>query len=91
MARRVRRAFPVGSHVPIFSADAAARRRQSGGASSLAETVRDLWPYIWPADRADLKARALGALGLLLIAKLITMAVPYAFKWATDALAGNKD
>jgi ATP-binding cassette subfamily B protein len=73
-----------------LSAAAAARRARGAAPATLADTVRDLWPYIWPADRADLKARALGAVGLLLIAKLITMAVPYAFKWATDAIAGDK-
>lgn len=67
----------------------AARRRANRGdrPATLLSTVRDLWPYIWPADRVDLKARALGAVGILLAAKLVTMAVPYAFKWATDALA----
>jgi ABC-type transport system involved in Fe-S cluster assembly fused permease/ATPase subunit len=67
----------------------AARRRASRGdqPATLFSTVHDLWPYIWPTDRADLKARALGAVGILLAAKLVTMAVPYAFKWATDALA----
>ncbi|MBL8587665.1 MAG: ABC transporter ATP-binding protein/permease [Methylobacteriaceae bacterium] len=74
----------------IFSADAAERRLRAGGDATLFATVRDLWPYIWPAERADLKLRALGAVGLLLIAKFVTMAVPYAFKWATDALAGDK-
>lgn len=54
--------------------------------ASLYATVKHLWPYVWPSDRADLKLRVMGALGLLLIAKLITIAVPYSFKWATDAL-----
>ena len=48
-----------------------------------------LWPYIWPADRADLRLRVVGALVLLLFAKLATIAVPFTFKWATDALAGH--
>jgi ABC-type transport system involved in Fe-S cluster assembly fused permease/ATPase subunit len=58
--------------------------------ASLATTVKHLWPYIWPSDRADLKARVIGALGLLLVAKLITIAVPYSFKWATDLLSEGK-
>ena len=58
--------------------------------ASLAVTVKHLWPYIWPADRADLKARVIGALALLFIAKLITIAVPYSFKWATDMLSEGK-
>ncbi|MBX6425238.1 MAG: ABC transporter ATP-binding protein/permease [Variibacter sp.] len=48
-----------------------------------------LWPYIWPSERADLKLRVLGAMALLVLAKLATVAVPFTFKWATDALAGQ--
>ncbi|HVZ54128.1 MAG TPA: ABC transporter ATP-binding protein/permease [Pseudolabrys sp.] len=56
---------------------------------ALWRTVIHLWPYIWPADRADLKLRVMGALALLLAAKLATIAVPFTFKWATDALVGG--
>jgi ATP-binding cassette, subfamily B, heavy metal transporter len=56
---------------------------------SLFSTVFHLWPYIWPADRADLKARVLFATVLIFVAKLATIAVPFTFKWATDALAGH--
>jgi ATP-binding cassette, subfamily B, heavy metal transporter len=48
-----------------------------------------LWPYIWPTDRRDLKARVLFATALIFAAKLATVAVPFTFKWATDALAGH--
>jgi ATP-binding cassette, subfamily B, heavy metal transporter len=48
-----------------------------------------LWPYIWPADRPDLKNRVIVATVLLFAAKLATVAVPFTFKWATDALAGH--
>jgi ATP-binding cassette subfamily B protein len=51
--------------------------------------MRALWPYIWPADRRDLKLRVLIAMVLLLAAKLATIAVPFTFKWATDALVGQ--
>src|SRR6185369_4999362 len=61
--------------------------RASEGA--LLRTVVHLWPYIWPSDRRDLKLRVLGAMVLLLVAKLATIAVPFTFKWATDALAGG--
>src|SRR3954469_6428456 len=56
---------------------------------ALLRTVVHLWPYIWPSDRADLKLRVLGAMLMLLAAKLATIAVPFTFKWATDALAGQ--
>ena len=49
-------------------------------------TVVNLWPYVWPKDRRDLHVRAVGALALLFIAKFVTIAVPFSFKWATDAL-----
>jgi ATP-binding cassette, subfamily B, heavy metal transporter len=48
-----------------------------------------LWPYIWPSDRPDLKLRVVGAIALLFVAKLATVAVPFTFKWATDALTGH--
>jgi len=59
----------------------------AGGA--LVPTLIRLWPYIWPADRRDLKLRVLFATALLFLAKLATVAVPFTFKWATDALAGH--
>ena len=54
--------------------------------TSLVRTVVNLWPYVWPKDRPDLHLRAGGALALLFIAKFVTIAVPFSFKWATDAL-----
>ena len=63
-----------------------ARLPRVSAKGSLVVTVRNLWPYLWPADRADLKLRVFGALALLLIAKVINLAVPFAFKWATDVL-----
>nr|WP_210307320.1 ABC transporter ATP-binding protein/permease [Aquamicrobium lusatiense] len=53
------------------------------------KTLVNLWPYMWPSDRADLKARVIWATVLLVAAKLTLIAVPYFFKWATDALAGD--
>src|SRR5262245_33119536 len=57
--------------------------------ASLLTTLIHLWPFIWPADRADLKLRVAAAMLLLLFAKLATIAVPFTFKWATDALTGQ--
>jgi ATP-binding cassette, subfamily B, heavy metal transporter len=56
---------------------------------NLVATIVNLWPYIWPADRRDLKARVIFATVLLFVAKLATVVVPFTFKWATDALAGR--
>ncbi len=61
----------------------------SANRGGLIPTIVHLWPYIWPSDRPDLKLRVFGALLLLLAAKFATVAVPFTFKWATDALAGH--
>ena len=52
-------------------------------------TLKNLWPYMWPADRPDLKMRVLWATLFLLLSKLVLISVPYFFKWATDALNGE--
>jgi ABC-type transport system involved in Fe-S cluster assembly fused permease/ATPase subunit len=67
------------------------KREVSADGGALWRTLFHLWPYIWPSDRPDLRRRVLGSLGLLLAAKLATMAVPFTFKWATDALANAPD
>jgi ATP-binding cassette, subfamily B, heavy metal transporter len=46
-----------------------------------------LLPLVWPANRADLRVRVVLAFGVLLIAKLVTVAVPVFYKDATDMLA----
>jgi ATP-binding cassette subfamily B protein len=76
-----------------MTADRAATRQAkpevSADRGALLRTILHLWPYIWPADRSDLKWRVVWAMVLLLAAKLATIAVPFTFKWATDALAGT--
>ncbi len=69
--------------------DAPARRRHAADQATLIGTLVHLWPYIWPGDRADLKMRVVWSVALLLIAKVATLAVPFTFKWATDALSGH--
>ena len=56
--------------------------------ATLFGTLVNLWPYIWPGDRADLKMRVVWSMLLLLVAKVATLIVPFTFKWATDALTG---
>ena len=53
------------------------------------QTLKGLWPYIWPHDRADLKLRVALALLSLVVAKIVTVLVPFAYKWATNALTGD--
>ncbi len=66
-----------------------AQRNNPARRATLAGTAQLLWPYIWPADRADLKLRVFLAVALMLLSKLITIAIPYSYKWATDAVAGK--
>ena len=50
-------------------------------------TILNLWPYMWPSDRPDLKLRVLWAVLYLVLSKLVLISVPYFFKYATNALA----
>jgi ATP-binding cassette, subfamily B, heavy metal transporter len=74
------------------SADSSAGAASTSGRfverASLIGTLAHLWPYIWPGDRADLRMRVVWSVVLLLIAKVTTLAVPFSFKWAVDALTG---
>jgi ATP-binding cassette, subfamily B, heavy metal transporter len=71
------------------AANAVPISRVTVGKATLLRTLVHLWPYIWPSDRRDLKLRVLAATVLLFLAKLATVAVPFTFKWATDALVGQ--
>ena len=51
--------------------------------------LRELIPYIWPANRPDLRRRVVLALAALVVAKVITLAVPIAYKTVVDLLTGN--
>jgi len=70
----------------VRSTQAMKREVSATGGDALWRTLYHLWPYIWPTDRRDLKQRVLLSFVLLLAAKLATIAVPFTFKWATDAL-----
>jgi ATP-binding cassette subfamily B protein len=72
-------ATPRGEEVP----------RANAPSGTLLRTLVQLWPYIWPQDREDLKRRVMFAMVLLLGAKLATIAVPFTFKYAIDGLAGQ--
>ena len=51
--------------------------------------MRELLPYIWPANRPDLRWRVVFALAALVAAKAITLAVPIAYKQVVDWLTGH--
>ena len=49
-------------------------------------TISNLWGYMWPAGRPDLKWRVILAIGALLVAKAATTAVPFLYKSIIDSL-----
>ena len=81
--------MPASQSRPAASAGSAARGTVSSDKGSTLSTLTNLWPYMWPADRADLKMRVVWATVFLVVAKLVLILVPYFFKWATDALDGG--
>jgi len=66
-------------------------KKVSADSGSTLRTIRNLWPYMWPSDRPDLKVRVVWATLFLVLAKLVLIVVPYFFKYATDALNGKPD
>lgn len=48
--------------------------------------LRALTPYIWPHERPDLQRTVALSLLLMLAAKIVTVLMPFTYKWATDAL-----
>ncbi|MEE4120112.1 MAG: ABC transporter ATP-binding protein/permease [Paracoccaceae bacterium] len=74
--------------------DEAARRRAEERARGL-RVLRDAIPYIWPRERTAearrLKIRVVGALVLLVLAKLVSVTIPLIYSRAVDTLAGEVD
>lgn len=70
---------------------ATTKKTVSADSGNPTRTLINLWPYMWPQGRLDLKMRVVWATLFLLIAKLVLILVPYFFKWATDALNGRLD
>ena len=52
-------------------------------------TVKAVAPYLWPADRIDVRVRVILALLALTIAKAISVATPFTYKAAVDQLAAT--
>nr|WP_299502488.1 ABC transporter ATP-binding protein/permease [uncultured Rhizobium sp.] len=67
------------------------KKTVSADSSNPMDTLVNLWPYMWPSDRLDLKMRVVWATVFLVISKFVLILVPYFFKWATDALNGKLD
>jgi ATP-binding cassette, subfamily B, heavy metal transporter len=67
----------------------AGQQKISADEGSLLKTIKNLWVYMWPSDRADLKLRVLLAIGALMLAKVGTTIVPFAYKAVIDALGAS--
>ncbi|MDP3552326.1 MAG: ABC transporter ATP-binding protein/permease [Novosphingobium sp.] len=50
------------------------------------QTLKRFLPYLWPADNAVLRRRVVGALLMVLLGKATTLALPFAYKKAVDAM-----
>jgi len=68
------------------SSETGKRPTVSADEGGLWRTVRNLWQYMWPEGRADLKLRVILAIAALLVSKVATTIVPFAYKGIIDAL-----
>ncbi len=51
-------------------------------------TLKRFLPYLWPKDNPQLRVRIVAAMAFVLAAKGVTLALPFAYKGAADAMAG---
>lgn len=58
---------------------------------STKETLSFIWPYIWPKGRFDLKLQVMFALVAMVLGKIVTVLIPYTYKWATNAFGAEKN
>ncbi|QJF50649.1 ABCB family ABC transporter ATP-binding protein/permease [Roseobacter ponti] len=61
---------------------AAEEERRSG-----LRTIRKVMPYLWPQDPQWVRRRVVLAMAMLILSKLISVATPFFYKGAVDALA----
>ena len=77
---------PAGAQLSSADRDALARGDlTSKGGPSASAVLRSLASYLWPAD-SSLRLRTVGAIVLLLGAKVLGVYVPFFFKYAVDSL-----
>ncbi|WIJ24310.1 ABCB family ABC transporter ATP-binding protein/permease [Devosia sp. RR2S18] len=73
-----------------MSADSVEKKPSvSADEGSVVSTIRNLWSYMWPADRPDLRLRVALAIGALLLSKVATTLIPFAYKGIIDSLEGS--
>ncbi|MFC3704659.1 ABCB family ABC transporter ATP-binding protein/permease [Devosia honganensis] len=61
----------------------------SADEGSVFSTVRNLWSYMWPENRLDLRVRVVLAVAALLASKVATTFIPFAYKGIIDSLDGS--
>jgi len=64
-------------------------RTAQGERASGARTLRRVVPYLWAAEPGWVRPRVMLAMAMLIIAKLVTVATPFLYKDAVDALANE--
>jgi len=52
-------------------------------------TLKRFLPYLWPKDNPGLRTRIVIAMTLVLAGKAVTLALPFAYKGAVDAMSGT--
>ncbi|MBW4707734.1 ABC transporter ATP-binding protein/permease [Roseobacter sp. YSTF-M11] len=72
---------------PDGNADAGAKQDELRDRQSGLRTIRKVAPYLWPKDPEWVKRRVILAMAMLLLSKLISVATPFFYKGAVDALA----
>ena len=50
-------------------------------------TIRRFLPYLWPADRPDLRRRIAGASLFVILSKAVVLTLPFAYAGAVDAMS----
>ena len=66
-----------------------AKPKVTADQGSILSTIANLWSYMWPSSRPDLKLRVVLAVGALLLAKVATTLVPFSYKAVIDALGSQ--
>lgn len=73
---------------PAAQSEQPAQKKRVAGPSDHWSVFWGLLPFVWPQNRPDLRVRVVLAFSVLVLAKLVTVAVPIFYKDATDRLTG---
>ncbi len=73
----------IHSPPPPEAAGSASMTQTAGG---IGRTFREVFPYLWPKGRGDLRLRVVLALAVMVVGRVVTVIVPFFYKVAVDAL-----